>query len=105
VNDRTEFFRVTHPFHPLYGHEFGLVEWRTAWGEDRVYFIDETGKLRRLPAAWTSAAVADAFTIRSAGRSHFRVADLLQLVELIARQVEARRSARGAARTGKVSMK
>jgi hypothetical protein len=105
VNDQTEFFRVTHPFHPLYGHEFRLVERRTAWGEDRVYFLDETGKLRRLPAAWTSAAVADVFTIKSAGRSHFRVADLLQLVELIARQVEARRSARGGARTRKVSRK
>ena len=105
MNDRPEFFRVTHPFHPLYVHEFRLAERRTAWGEDRVYFLDETGKLRRLRAAWTSAAVADVFTIKAAGRSHFRVADLLQLVELIARQVEARRSARGGSRTRKVSIK
>ncbi|MCB1873320.1 MAG: hypothetical protein KDI49_15190 [Gammaproteobacteria bacterium] len=33
-----QFFRVTHPFHPLLGREFTLVDRRTTWGEDRVYF-------------------------------------------------------------------
>jgi Family of unknown function (DUF5372) len=77
-------------FHPLYGHEFTLLDWRSAWGEDRVYFHDETGRLRRLPAAWTSAAPPDAFVEISAGRSHFRTEeDLLQLAALIARQRQA----------------
>jgi hypothetical protein len=66
-----------------------LVDRRQTWGEDRVYFIDETGILRRLPAAWTSAATPTVFEVMSAGRSHFRVDDLLRLVTLIARQVEA----------------
>ena len=81
-------FRVTHPFHPLYGHEFALADRRTTWGEDRVYYHDETGTLRRLPAAWTSVAVRSPFEVVSAGRSHFRIEDLLQLAALIARQRE-----------------
>jgi hypothetical protein len=100
-----EFFRVTHPFHPMYGREFRLADRRSTWGEDRVYFLDETGKLRRLPAAWTSAAAPDAFAVRSAGRSHFRVADLLQLVELIARQVEVSAGVKDNVRRRKVSSK
>jgi hypothetical protein len=31
-------FKVTHPFHPLYGCTFELVIYRNNWGEDRVYF-------------------------------------------------------------------
>jgi hypothetical protein len=42
---------VTHPFHPLYGREFRLVDFRRAWGEDRVYFHTEHGELVRLPAS------------------------------------------------------
>jgi hypothetical protein len=80
--------RITHPFHPLHGREYVLVECRSAWGEERVYFHDDAGRLRRLPAAWTSAAAPSAFEVLSAGRSHFRVEDLLRLVALIARQSE-----------------
>jgi hypothetical protein len=65
---------------------FELLERRTTWGEDRVYFHDEAGRLRRLPAAWTSAGVRSPFEVLAEGRSHFRVADLLELVVLIARQ-------------------
>jgi len=50
--DEERVFRVTHPFHPWCGRTFELLERRTTWGEDRVYFHDEAGQLRRLPAAW-----------------------------------------------------
>jgi hypothetical protein len=60
------------------------VDRRTAWAEDRVYFHDEMGSLRRLPAAWTSIAAPDTFVVISAGRAHFRTSDLLQLATLIA---------------------
>ncbi|WP_188130888.1 Y4bD/Y4pK family protein [Paraburkholderia panacisoli] len=85
--------RVTHPFHPLRGQEFVLLERRSTWGEERVYFHDETGRLRRLPASWTSAAAPNAFEVLSAGRSAFRVEDLLHLVGLIARHREANTNA------------
>lgn len=76
-------FRVTHPFHPLTGREFELLTYRHNWGEDRVYF-HEAGELRSLPAAWTSVDPADPFVAVAAGRSPFRVADLLELAGLVA---------------------
>jgi len=82
------FFRVTHPFHPLQGREFSLVDYRHTWGEDRVYFQDEAGRLRRLPAAWTSLAAPDPFVMISAGRALLRLEDLLQLTRLVARLTE-----------------
>lgn len=81
--------RVTHPFHPLHGREFELVDRRTTWGEDRVYYQDGEN-LKRMPASWTSAATVDPFVTLSAGRSLFRTEDLLSLSTLIAREREAR---------------
>ena len=65
------------------GREFVLADRRTAWGEERVYFLDDAGELRRMPAQWTSLAAADAFVSISAGRSSLRMQDLLQMVALV----------------------
>src|SRR5215472_7451436 len=90
--DRTQTFLVTHVFHPLYGRELRLIDQYLAWGEDRVCFRDDRGALRFLPTAWTTLAPADPFVQMSAGRSHFRVEDLLRLTTLIAQQTPAQRS-------------
>jgi hypothetical protein len=76
-------FGVIHPYHPLHGQEFELVEHRTVWGEHRVYFYDELGDVRSILACWTSVATADPFVVVAAGRSYFRVEDLLALAALI----------------------
>lgn len=76
-------FRVTHPFHPLLGCEYDLIQYRHFWGEDRVVYVDETGAARSLPARWTSAVAEDPAVVVSAGRSHFRLADLIELVKLV----------------------
>jgi hypothetical protein len=68
----------------LHGRTFELVTYRFNWGEDRVYFHDDTGRLLALPAAWTDVFSPDPFVILSAGRSAFRVCDLLELTRLIA---------------------
>src|SRR5213076_344541 len=81
-------FRVTHPFHPLLGREFTLVTYRHNWGENRVYFHDDEGRLVSLPAAWTSVFSPDPFVVISAGRSAFRVPDLLELAQLLAKLQE-----------------
>ena len=78
-------FRITHPFHPLVGEEFKLVTYRHNWGEDRVYYHDSDGELRSLPARWTSVFPADPFVVIAAGRSCFRVEDLLELADLLER--------------------
>ncbi len=75
-------FRVTHPFHPLFGREFTLVHYRQCWGEDRVFYLDEGEELRSIPARWTSAVADDPLVVISAGRSMYRVADLLELAKL-----------------------
>jgi hypothetical protein len=74
---------VTHPFHPWVGREFVFVAVRQTWGEDRVFFFDDDGAQRSLPRGWTDAADPDAFVALAAGRSAFRVEDLLVLVELL----------------------
>lgn len=76
---------MTHPFHPLCGREFEFVRQRKNWGEDRVWFYDDQGALHGLPAAWTDRAPADPFVVIAAGRSPFRVRDLLALAELLDR--------------------
>ena len=52
-----------------------------------MFFVDEDGVQRSLPRAWTDAADVDAFVVVAAGRSAFRVCDLIELAELL----EARR--------------
>jgi hypothetical protein len=76
---------VTHPFHPLHGFRFELIEYRQAWGENRVYFLDSAGQLQRLPASWTDVDGEDPFVAVAGGRSPLRIAELLQLVDLVAR--------------------
>jgi hypothetical protein len=76
-------FRVTHPFHPLFGQEFELLDIRSVWGEWRVYYGGEDGSLRRLPLSWTDAGAEDPFLAFSDGRSLFRVDDLVRLTGLV----------------------
>jgi len=92
-------FRVTHPFHPLFQQEFELVSYRQNWGEDRVWFQDKLGRLHSLPTSWTDVCAVDPFVSLAAGRSLFRVADLIEL----ARQIAAGKS-EGVARTVKENM-
>ena len=48
-----------------------------------MFFFDEDGRQKSLPVGWTDAAEPDVFVTVAAGRSPFRVADLLALAELI----------------------
>lgn len=49
------------------------------WGEDRISYFDQDGKLHSMLASWTSVASIDYFLQVSAGRSWFRVSDLSYL--------------------------
>lgn len=81
---------MVHPFHPLAGRSFDLVVRKKNWAEDRVSFFDDDGQLTSIPAGWTDVDPPDPFVAVSAGRSAFRVEDLLALAGL----VEALRPAR-----------
>lgn len=74
---------MIHPFHPWLGREFELVVHRRTWGEDRLFFYDERGRLIALPASWTDFVRPDPFIKIAAGRSLFRAEDLCELVEQI----------------------
>jgi hypothetical protein len=77
--DAVQRFRITHPYHPLYGQTLELVGHGREWGEERVYYRDQSGRMRFLPARWTSLAALDPFVLAAAGRAYFRLEDLLQL--------------------------
>lgn len=78
-------FRVTHPFHPLLGNEYELVGRHLTWGEDRVLYYGTEGRLKSFLVNITDLFPIDAFTRISAGRSAFRVDDLLELRERLDR--------------------
>ena len=74
---------MTHPFHPLAGLEFDLVVRKRNWGEDRVFLFDGDGRFRSMPAGWTDVDPPDPFVAVAAGRSLFRVEDLLAVAALL----------------------
>jgi len=78
-------FHVIHPFHPWHGRRFEPVEYKNAWGEDRVYFHNEEQQLIALPASWTDVVPADPFVSTAEGRALFRANDLFELAGLVRR--------------------
>jgi hypothetical protein len=81
--DAVRTFQITHPFHPLSGQCFELVSNRWSWGEEWISFHDHDGRLRSVPADWTSLFSPDPFVILADGRAKFRPEDLFRLAELI----------------------
>lgn len=59
---------------------------RHNWGEDRVFYYDSSGKLKSLLTNLTDVLSKDAFDQISAGRSAFRMDDLLELRALFAKR-------------------
>jgi Family of unknown function (DUF5372) len=51
--------------------------------QDRVFFLLGDGTVTSLPTAWTDVVEPDVFVTAAAGRSVFRVEDLVALAELI----------------------
>lgn len=63
-----------------------MLAYRNNWGEDRVMYRDAADRIRALPASWTSVVAADPYVTLSAGRSLFRLPDLLSLVTVMQAQ-------------------
>ena len=84
VTQPTQQFKITHPFHPLYPRTFKIIKCQRLQGRNYFVFVDHNGKKSTVPIAWTDASKEeDAFVIVSAGRSYFRVEDLLRLSDLV----------------------
>ena len=77
-------FRIVHPFHPGHGQQFPIVTIRQNWGEELLYYRNRVGRLVSIPARWTDRIALDPAVVVSAGRSAFRLEDLLELTRLVA---------------------
>ena len=76
-------FRVTHPFHPLFGREFEFPIFRRDWGDDRVSYRNESGSEASIPISFTDLRVPDPFVVMAAGRCRFRFEDLIELTKFV----------------------
>lgn len=72
--------RITPPFHPDCGRGFNLISQH--WGEDRIVYAGDDGRLRTISMAFTHLAAADAFRLVADDRAAFRTIDLMALWEL-----------------------
>ena len=82
-NNQVQYCTITHPFHPLYDKKIKIVSLKQTWGEDRVSYHQEDGRLTSIPACWTTVYEPHPFNLISQGRSAFRFRELLELVGLI----------------------
>ena len=60
-----------------------MVERRSIRDQDLIFYQDAGGGLRSISTSFTSMGVPDAVVVLGAGRSRFRVADLLALGRLM----------------------
>lgn len=66
------------------GQEYELVGFAHTWGEHRVFFRKPGDqRVSSVPAGWTDVEGPDPFVAMSAGRSPFRVADLIELAAVL----------------------
>jgi hypothetical protein len=81
----TTLVRITHPFHPLSGRAFICVGKRfNRYGSWLLLQVrDDT--ICSVPPHWTDLFATDPEIILGKGRAHFRVADLLELAQFLAR--------------------
>ncbi len=56
---------------------------RQTWGQDRVFLFADDGTQCSMPRAWTDMRDEDPFVTVAAGRSPFRVADLVAVSALV----------------------
>jgi hypothetical protein len=66
-----------------------LICRRRYWGEDRVVYEDQNGRLCTIASAWTDIEPADEFRLVAADRAAFRTTDLLALCDALDRLAES----------------
>lgn len=76
-------FRVTHPFHPLYGQEYEIIKYKRIQARDRIFFHQKDGSIGSLPLAWCDLRPPDPYLDMMEKQSPFRVEDLLKLSDII----------------------
>ena len=77
------YFTVTHCFHPLYKRTFKLVEYYHNWGQKKVSFFNDEGRLTFLPPQWTDIVPQDPFVNLAGGKAYFHYNDLIELSKFL----------------------
>jgi len=67
----------------MYGKKFKVIESKKVCNEDWLYYINDQGQYRSIPAKWTNLCTPDPFVEISQGRSYFRYDELLSLSNLL----------------------
>ena len=79
---------MTHPFHPLSGRLLVCVGERyNRYGTRLLLRVDED-QVCSVPRQWTDVVAPDPEVVIGGGRALMRVADLLELADLVSRLVE-----------------
>jgi hypothetical protein len=61
------------------GREIEVVGRATHWGDERVVYLNDDGRVRSISTAFTDIGQQDEFRRIAAGRAAFRTCDLLDL--------------------------
>jgi len=77
--------RVTHPFHPLSGRQLVCVGERYNRYGARLLLRIDSDRVCSVPRQWTDVVAPDPEIVIGKGRAVLRFADLLELVDLVAR--------------------
>jgi hypothetical protein len=97
----TRLVRITHPFHPLSGRQLECVGERYNRYGTRILLRVDEDHVCSVPRQWTDLIAPDPEIVIGGGRSWFRLADLLELADLVSRLVAqewtSRRNAKDAA--------
>ena len=85
---------MTHPFHPLSGQQLVCVGERYNRYGTRLLLRVDNERVCSVPRQWTDVVAPDPEVVIGKGRGLVRVADLLELAELVARLVGQERRPR-----------
>jgi len=94
--NRSQYFRITHPFHPQSGHEYILEYDFRIKGAWYVCYQNEMAAKVAIPIHWTSLVAPDPFCVVAAGRALFRAKELLELVDMVGELKRKRTRRKGA---------
>ncbi|WP_287209171.1 DUF5372 family protein [Mesorhizobium sp.] len=77
--------RVTHPFHPLFARQLLCIGRRYNRHGERVLLQADDTAVWSIPPQWTDLVSLDPEVILGNGRALLRVADLMELADLVGR--------------------
>ena len=84
--------RITHPFHPFSGRQLVCVGERYNRAGKRLLLRVDDSAICSVPPQWTDMVTPDPEVVMGQGRALFRVADLVDLAQLVERLFSERRS-------------